>query len=86
MISCSNTEKEKTITVEEMQIPYSMVEQSIDLDDSMSLDLFLKSGFDPNYRNEEGETLLMYIEDSFYFVILPSILLLYRSEVFPMLI
>jgi ankyrin repeat protein len=30
----------------------------------MSLDLFLKSGFDPNYRNEEGETLLMYIVGS----------------------
>ncbi len=59
-LSCSNINKEDTLTVDEIQIPYSMVEQSIDLDDSMSLDLFLQSGFDPNYKNQNGETLLMY--------------------------
>jgi ankyrin repeat protein len=60
LLSCSNRKRENILTVEEMKIPYSMVEQSIDLDDSMSLDLFLQSGFDPNYKNENGETLLMY--------------------------
>ena len=57
--SCSNRKKEKTITVDKIDIPYSMVEQSIDLDDSMSFKLFLDNGFDPNYISEDGETLLM---------------------------
>jgi len=64
LLSCSSINKEKTITVEEITIPYSMVTQSVDLDDAMSLDLFLQSGFDPNYRDENGETLLMYIVKS----------------------
>jgi ankyrin repeat protein len=58
--SCSRTPKEKTITVDEMKVPYSIVEQSIELDDFMSLELFLNNGFDPNYVNKDGETLLMY--------------------------
>ena len=61
LLSCSNIEKEKTITVEKIEIPYSMVEQSIRLDDSISLELFLENGFDPNYITEDGETLLMKI-------------------------
>ncbi len=61
LLSCSGTEKEKTIRVDKIEIPYSMVEQSIDLDDAMSLELFLENGFDPNYIGEGGETLLMKI-------------------------
>ncbi len=61
LLSCSGLEKEKTIEVDKIEIPYSMVEQSIDLDDAMSLKLFLESGFDPNYISEDGETLLMKI-------------------------
>ena len=61
LISCSSLQKEKTIEVDKIEIPYSMVEQSIDLDDAMSLRLFLESGFDPNYISEGGETLLMKI-------------------------
>lgn len=61
LISCSGLQKEKTIEVDKIEIPYSMVEQSIDLDDAMSLKLFLESGFDPNYISEDGETLLMKI-------------------------
>jgi len=61
MISCKSVEKEKTISVEDMEVPYSMVEQSIDLDDSMSLSLFLENGFDVNYTADDGETVLMKI-------------------------
>lgn len=61
LLSCSGLQKEKTIEVDKIEIPYSMVEQSIDLDDAMSLRLFLESGFDPNYISEGGETLLMKI-------------------------
>lgn len=61
LLSCSGLQKEKTIEVDKIEIPYSMVEQSINLDDSMSLKLFLESGFDPNYISEDGETLLMKI-------------------------
>ena len=61
LLSCSGVEKEKTIRVDKIEIPYSMVEQSIDLDDAMSLELFLENGFDPNYIGEGGETLLMKI-------------------------
>ncbi|MCS5423209.1 MULTISPECIES: ankyrin repeat domain-containing protein [Psychrilyobacter] len=61
LLSCSGMEKEKTIKVDKIEIPYSMVEQSIDLDDAMSLKLFLENGFNPNYIGEDGETLLMKI-------------------------
>ena len=61
LLSCSGMEEEKTIEVEKIEIPYSMVEQSIDLDDAMSLKLFLENGFDPNYIGENEETLLMKI-------------------------
>ena len=61
LLSCSGMEKEKTIKVDKIEIPYSMVEQSIDLDDAMSLELFLENGFDSNYTGEGGETLLMKI-------------------------
>ena len=60
-LSCSNIKKENTIKVEKIEIPYSMVEQSINLDDAISFKLFLENGFDPNYINEDGETLLMKI-------------------------
>ncbi len=62
--SCTSTDKENTILVEKMEIPYTMVEQSIDLDDPMTLELYFKSGFDPNYINYKGETLLMEIVKS----------------------
>lgn len=61
LLSCSAVEKEKTIKVDKIEIPYSMVEQSIGLDDAMSLKLFLENGFDLNYIGEDGETLLMKI-------------------------
>ncbi|MEI6856456.1 ankyrin repeat domain-containing protein [Psychrilyobacter sp.] len=61
LLSCSGVEKEKTIEVEKIEIPYSMVEQSIGLDDAMSLKFFLENGFNPNYIGEDGETLLMKI-------------------------
>jgi len=61
LLSCSGIEKEKTIKVEKIEISYSMVEQSIGLDDSISLKLFFENKFDPNYRSEDGETLLMKI-------------------------
>ncbi|UUV18705.1 ankyrin repeat domain-containing protein [Fusobacteria bacterium ZRK30] len=61
LLSCSGLQKEKTIEVDKIEIPYSMVEQSIDLDDAMSLRLFFENGFDPNYISKDGETLLMKI-------------------------
>lgn len=61
ILSCTSAEKEKTLTIDNMEVPYSMVEQSIDLDDSMSLSLFLESGFNPNYTDDKGETILMKI-------------------------
>jgi ankyrin repeat protein len=61
VLSCSGMEKEKTVKVDKIEISYSMVEQSIGLDDAMSLKLFLENGFDPNYMSEDGETLLMKI-------------------------
>jgi len=61
LLSCIGIEKEKTIEVDKIAISYSMVEQSIDLDDAMSLKLFLENGFNPNYISEDGETLLMKI-------------------------
>jgi len=61
LLSCSGLEKEDILEVDKMEIPYSMVQQSIDLDDAMSLELFLENGFDPNYISEDGETLLMNI-------------------------
>lgn len=60
-MSCSGLQKEKIIEVDKIEIPYSMVEQSINLDDAMSLKLFLENGFNSNYISEDGETLLMKI-------------------------